>query len=120
MVLHFKIIGTLSIALASIHFLFPKYLNWGKELKALSLINRQIMAVHTFFIAFFVFLVGLLCLTSGSELIATSLGKKISLGLGLFWVARLLTQFFAYSPDLGKGRDLKQFCTYCFPYFGYT
>lgn len=76
MEIHFKIIGTLLIGLALVHVIFPKYFNWDKELKLLSLINRQIMIVHTFFIALVVFLMGLLCLTSASQLIETELGRK--------------------------------------------
>jgi len=102
--LHLKIIGILLLVLALIHIIFPKYFNWNKELKSLSLINRQMMIVHTFFIALTVFLIGLLCLTSSTELIETSLGKKISLGIGVFWTVRLLFQFFGYSSDLWKGK----------------
>ncbi len=104
---HIKIIGILLIALAFVHIIFPKYFNWNKELKYLSLINRQMMTVHTFFIAFTVFLMGLLCLTSSIELIETNLGKKISLGLGIFWAIRLFIQFFVYSSDLWKGKKLE-------------
>ena len=104
MEIHFKIIGVLLIALALIHIVFPKYFNWKNELKSLSLINRQMMTVHTFFIALIVFLMGLLCLTSSSEIIETTLGKKLSLGLGIFWTVRLFIQFFGYSTDLWKGK----------------
>lgn len=107
MYIHIKIIGFLLIALALVHIIFPKYFNWGKELKFLSLINRQMMIVHTFFIAFTVFLMGLLCLTSTSELIETNLGKKISLGLGVFWTIRLFIQLFVYSTDLWKGKKFE-------------
>ena len=102
--LHLKIIGILLIALGLVHFVFPKYFNWNKELSSLSLINRQMMTVHTLFIAVLVFLMGILCLTSSDELIATNLGKKISLGLGLFWTIRLFIQFFGYSSELWKGK----------------
>jgi hypothetical protein len=51
-----------------------------------------------------VFLMGLLCLSSADELIETSLGKKIALGLGVFWSIRLFIQFFGYSADLWKGK----------------
>lgn len=105
--IHIKIIGFLLIALAVVHVIFPKYFNWNKELKSLSLINRQMMTVHTFFIAFTVFLMGLLCLTSTSELIETNLGKKISLGLGVFWTIRLFIQLFVYSSDLWKGKKFE-------------
>jgi len=107
MEIHFKIIGFLLITLALIHIFFPKYFNWKEELKSLSVINRQMMTFHTFFIALTVFLMGLLCLTSSSELIETNFGKKISLGLGIFWTVRLFTQFFGYSTDLWKGKKFE-------------
>jgi hypothetical protein len=101
---HLNITGVLLIVLALVHIVFPKYFNWGEELGSLSLINRQMMMVHTFFIALIVLLIGLLCLTSSSELTATNLGKKISLGLAIFWTTRLFIQFFAYSSKLWKGK----------------
>jgi hypothetical protein len=107
MEIHLKIIGILLIALALVHIIFPKHFNWSKELKSLSLINRQMMTVHTFFIALTVFLMGLLCLTSSGDLIETNLGKKISLGFGLFWTVRLFIQFFVYSTDLWKGKKFE-------------
>ena len=107
MEIHYKIIGILLIALAFVHVIFPKYFKWEKELKSLSLINRQIMKVHTFFIALVVFLIGLLCLTSANELINTELGKKVSLGFGIFWSFRLIIQFFGYSSKLWKGKKME-------------
>lgn len=104
MVVHFKIIGWLLMALAIVHFIFPKYFNWKQELKSLSLINKQMIIVHTFFIALVVFLMGLLCLTSAVELIETELGRKISLGLAIFWSFRLVIQFVGYSSKLWKGK----------------
>lgn len=102
--IHIKITGVILMVLALLHLIFPRYFNWEKELPALSLINRQMMVVHTFFIALIVFLMGLLCLSSADELIETSLGKKIALGLGVFWSTRLFIQFFGYSADLWKGK----------------
>ncbi len=107
MEIHIQIIGTLLIVLSLIHVIFPSYFNWKSELQHLSLMNRQMMTVHTFFIALTVFLIGLLCVTSASELIVTSLGKKISLGLAVFWTIRLFTQIFIYSPKLWKGKTFE-------------
>jgi hypothetical protein len=104
MELHIKIIGILLILLAFLHVIFPRYFKWKSELALLSDINRQMMYVHAFFIALSVFLMGLLCLTLSSELITTSFGKKISLGLGIFWLTRLLFQFIGYSSVVWKGR----------------
>ena len=104
MEIHYKISGIILIILAFTHITFPKYFNWNKELRTLSLVNRQMMTVHTFFIGLTVFLMGLLCLSSSHELIETPFGKKISLGLGIFWTIRLFIQFFGYSPTLWKGK----------------
>jgi hypothetical protein len=104
MEVHFKIIGGLLVSLSLVHIIFPKYFHWKEELKSLSLINRQMMIIHTFFIALVVFLIGLLCLTSSNDLIETKLGKTISFGLGIFWSIRLFIQFFGYSVALWKGK----------------
>jgi hypothetical protein len=66
--------------------------------------NRQMMYVHSFFIAFVVFLMGVLCLTSARELIHTALGKRLALGLAFFWTIRGLVQLFGYSSKIWKGR----------------
>ena len=107
MEIHFKIIGTLLIALAFLHIFFPKYFDWDKELISLSLINQQMMYIHMFFIAFVLFLMGLLCLTSSRELIETDLGRKITLGFGVFWTIRLFIQFWGYSSKLWQGKTFE-------------
>jgi hypothetical protein len=107
MEIHFKIIGVSLAVLALVHVIFPKYFNWKEELKSLSLINRQMMMVHTFFIALSVLLMGLLCLTSSTELTQTNLGKTISLGLGIFWTLRLFVQLFGYSARLWRGKTFE-------------
>jgi len=76
-------------------------------LRALSLINRQMMYVHTFFIAVVVFLMGLLCLTSSADLTQSAFGRKIAFGLGVFWTIRLFIQFFGYSSKLWKGKTFE-------------
>lgn len=104
MQIHLIIVGIIFILLAFIHIVFPKYFEWEKEFRSLSLANRQIMKIHTVFIALTVFLMGLLCLTSANDLMETSLGKKIILGLAIFWTTRLVFQFFGYSSKLWKGK----------------
>lgn len=99
-----QIVGGLLLVLAIIHVIFPRYFNWREELAGLQLINRQMMQVHTFFIALTVGLIGLLCLTSAPEIVGTPLGRKLALGLAVFWGLRWCFQFFVYSPDLWKGK----------------
>jgi len=107
MELHLKTIGIVSIALSLIHLDFPKRFNWKAELKTLSLINRQLMEVHTFFIGLILFLSGLLCYFLADEIVGTHLGRQLSLGFFLFWGCRLYFQFFVYSPLLWKGKKFE-------------
>jgi hypothetical protein len=107
MYIHLKIIGFVLMALAMVHAIFPRYFHWKEELKDLSLINRQMMKVHTFFIALTVFLMGLFCVIHTDEIIGTHLGKIISLGFGIFWFFRLVIQFVGYSPELWKGKTFE-------------
>jgi len=104
MTLQLELIGALLVVLALLHAAFGWYFNWRREFAVVSLINRQMMYVHTFFVAFTVGLMGLLCLTSAAELVGTPLGRRVALGLGVFWLARLLIQFFGYSASLWRGK----------------
>lgn len=65
------------------------------------------MKIHTFFIALTVLLMGVLCLTSTYDLATTTLGRRLSLGLGIFWGLRLFIQFFGYSTTLWKGKKFE-------------
>lgn len=104
MELQLKIIGALLIALSLIHVFFPAYFKWKTELQPLSPINRQMMYVHTFFLAFALLLMGLLCISSAKDLIETPLGRRIGLGFAIFWALRLVIQFFGYSSKLWRGK----------------
>ena len=58
MEIHLKIIGFILIVLAFVHIIFPRYFAWKEQLKSLTLINKQMMYVHTFFIAVTTLLIG--------------------------------------------------------------
>jgi len=92
------------VVLALLHAGFARYFNWRQEFAGVSMINREMMYVHTFFVAFTVLLMGLLCLTSATDLVNTPLGHRLALGCAIFWLARLLTQFVGYSAALWRGK----------------
>jgi hypothetical protein len=104
MELQLKIAGTLLIFLGFMHVVFPRFFGWKSDLQGITLINRQMMYVHTFFVAAMVVLMGLLCLFCSKDLMHTKLGRQISFGLFVFWGLRLVFQFFVYSPRLWKGK----------------
>ncbi len=107
MELHLEIIGCILIVLGLMHMVIPSYAKWKKELPALSLLNKQLMQVHTFFIAFVVFLIGILCLVSAADFVHTKLGRQLSLCLFVFWFTRLIFQFAVFSPMLWKGKKFE-------------
>ena len=107
MEIHLKIIGILLILLSLVHIGFPKKFNWKTEFENVSLVNTQMMYVHTFFIGLVIFMIGVLCLITSKELVETHLGQKISFGLGVFWGIRLFFQFFVYSSKLWKGKTFE-------------
>lgn len=104
MEIHIKIVGSLLIALSLMHVVIPRYFKWEQELSPLSLITRQIVYVHTFFIAFVVLLMGFLCIKYSRELVYDPFGRVITLGLFGFWLTRLIFQFFVYSPNVWRGK----------------
>ncbi len=107
MELNIKIAGIFMILLSLMHIGFPRYFKWEIELKKVSLINKQLMEVHTFFVAFTVFLMGILCMISSNDLINSMLGRRISMGLGVFRGLRLFIQLFGFSSSLWKGKTFE-------------
>jgi hypothetical protein len=112
-----EITGGLLIGLALLHAIFPRYFRWKEESAAFGLLTRQILYVHTFFIALTVFLMGLLCVTSAAELLHTPLGRRICLGLAVFWGIRLVIQFFGYSSKLWRGKVFETIAHIAFTLF---
>ena len=107
MKLQLELIGSAMILLALVHLAFPRYFAWKESLAGQTLLHRQVVKVHTFFIALTVFLMGLLCLTSARLLVDTVLGRRIALGLAFFWGCRLLIQLFGYSTKLWRGKPFE-------------
>ena len=86
------------------HAFFSRYFGWERELAEVSLLTRQIFFVHSFFIALGVVLGG-----AGSFLCADALlrpgalSRTLLAGMTVFWLCRLLAQFFAYDARIWKG-----------------
>jgi hypothetical protein len=104
-----NIAGILLILLSLLHVIFPQYFKWKQELSTLSFMNREMMYVHSFFIALTVMMMGILCVTSANEMLTTPFGKRISLALAIFWTIRLVIQFFGYSQEIWKGKRFETF-----------
>jgi hypothetical protein len=101
---HLRAAGALQIALAAAHLAFPRRFNWGQELARLSLLNRQMFLVHTFFICVVLVLMGGLSLFAAEALLeATALSRLVLGGFAAFWGLRLVVQWLVYDPTLWRG-----------------
>jgi cytochrome c biogenesis protein CcdA len=102
--LHLKLAGLAMMVLGVAHVLFGPRFKWKEELERVSLLNRQIFYVHTFFIALVVALLGILAFFYTSALLEpTPLARVLLSGIVIFWGCRLLVQFFVYDASLWKG-----------------
>lgn len=99
-----RVAGALQLALAALHPFFPRRFGWGEELPRLSLLNRQIFVVHTFFIGLTVAMFGALSLFGAPALTQpTSLSRLVLGGMAAFWGIRLAVQWFVYDSRLWRG-----------------
>ena len=104
---HLRALGVIFVLLAGVHGIFPRRFDWARELQRLSLINQQLMTVHTFFIAVVVLLIGVVCVADAEALAGTPLGRHFCAGLAVFWGLRLYAQHFVYSPALWRGKSFE-------------
>src|SRR4051812_18692773 len=67
--LHLRIVGVLLLALVALNLYVPRRFNWRDELRALSLLNRQIFQVHAAFICIMLAMFAALALFYSSDLL---------------------------------------------------
>jgi hypothetical protein len=104
LVVHLRIVGVLMALVAVVNLFVPGRLRWREEMSRLSLVNRQIFQVHSFFIVLTVTLVSALLLTVGDTLLEpTRLSRAVLVGLTAFWALRMLAQWFFYSGEIWRG-----------------
>jgi hypothetical protein len=104
--LHLRLAGALQIALAVLHLFFQKRFNWKEELARLSILNRQIFLVHTFFLCFVLASIGALSLLAPEALLQPSpLARMVLAGFSGFWGLRFLFQWFVFDPKLWRGNN---------------
>lgn len=102
---HLRFAGATLLLLSSLHLFFPKRFQWHEDLAQLSLLNRQIFYVHTFFVGLVLVLMGIpLLLHPETWLEPSAAGHWVAAGFTIFWGMRLLIQWFGYSSSLWRGK----------------
>src|SRR5215471_5065036 len=102
--LHLKIVGIVLIILGLAHGAFSKRFNWKTDLAKLSLMNRQMFLVHSFFIGLVLVLMGGVSLFYTQALLQPApLSRLVLAGTVVFWLCRWFIQFFVYDSALWRG-----------------
>jgi hypothetical protein len=102
--LHLRIAGGLMLLLVLVNLYVPRRFNWRGEMAALSLLNRQIFLVHAGFICIVLAMFAALSIGLAAELLKpTPLARAVLGGIALFWLLRLLTQWFVYDWRIWRG-----------------
>jgi hypothetical protein len=115
MAFNLRLVGLMMIALVFVNLLVPRRFRWREELAGVSLLNRQIFQVHGMFIVLTLALFAVLLLTSSDALLVPSpLSRAVLAGLTIFWGARMLAQWFVYSPDIWRGNRFRTVMHYVF------
>lgn len=110
-----RVAGVLLLVLVVLNLFVPRRFGWGEELSRVSLLNRQIFIVHAGFILLVLLLMAALTLALPHELVAPSpLSRAILLGLTLFWLIRLLVQWFYYDSRIWRGHRFNTTMHYLF------
>lgn len=103
--LHLRLVGALLITLGLAHTAFGRFFKWKSELSRLSLLTRQIFQIHGFFIALVVAMIGVCSAFFTDALLARGpLSRVVLSGFVIFWLSRLICQFFVYDPNIWRGR----------------
>lgn len=103
-VLALRTAGATLIALALFHAVLWRALSWGEEIRRLTPLNARVFAVHTFFIAFVLFGLGVLSLARPDLLVTESeLAKLLLVGVVIFWLARLVLQPLVFDRAMRGG-----------------
>ena len=93
----------------------PRRFEWKREMAGLSLLNRQIFWVHSWFICLILAQCGLLALLLTRQLLEpTPLARAIDGGVAFFWLLRLVMQWFVYSPSIWRGNRFYTVVHYTF------
>ena len=96
--------GVLHFGILLASALTPRVLDWRHELAKLDPLTRQLVWVHGAFIVLVIVAFGVLSVTLPRELAAgTWLARSVCGFIALFWIARLVVQFFVFDAKAYLG-----------------
>ncbi|MCQ4207410.1 hypothetical protein [Streptomyces longispororuber] len=103
-----RLVGVALIVMGLVHAALPRILGWPADLRASSLLTRQVSYAHLFFIALTCTLLGALPFAFAPALLTGApLPTFLLCAQTLFWGLRWIMQFAYFSPRLWRGDRLR-------------
>lgn len=97
-----KIGGCASIGWLIFHLFFWRIFDWRAELKRLSYLNSGVMQVLNLCLSFVFLLFAFVSLWHTNELLTTSIGRSVAIGIGVFWLFRFILQPMFWGTSLSS------------------
>ncbi|WP_042368547.1 hypothetical protein [Streptacidiphilus neutrinimicus] len=99
-----RLVGAALVGIGLFHTVLPRLIGWPSDLAGTTLLTRQVVSAHLFFIALTCVLLGLLPLVLAPSLLAGGpLGTALLGGQSVFWGTRWVFEFAVFSPRLWRG-----------------
>ncbi|MEU6840522.1 hypothetical protein ABZ930_01445 [Streptomyces sp. NPDC046716] len=103
-----RLVGLALILMGLVHAVLPRVLGWPGDLRASSLLTRQVSYAHLFFIGLTCALLGALPLAFAPDLLTGApLPTFLLCAQTLFWGLRWIMEFAYFSPRLWRGHRLR-------------
>ncbi|MEU6241698.1 hypothetical protein [Streptomyces sp. NPDC047024] len=103
-----RLVGVALIFMGLVHVALPRILGWPADLRASTLLTRQVSYAHLFFIALTCALLGTLPLAFAPALLTGApLPTFLLCGQTLFWGLRWIMEFAYFSPRIWRGDRLR-------------
>lgn len=93
--------GILNLLLAVFHMLFPWIFAWGKDLQAVSNVNKAILYTFQSVMVFVLVAFAYLSIVHRTDLVTTRLGRSVLFLIGIVWLIRAVAEvvFFRLGAD---------------------
>lgn len=92
-----KLAALFNFVLGVFHLFFWKLLKWEEQLKRVSSVNKAVVQTLNICLTFILLLIAFIFFFHSDEVITTSIGKGLLLGMTLFWSVRVFAQLYYFN-----------------------
>lgn len=96
--------GFVWVGLFGFHALFWRLFDWKKDLENLTPLNKSVMQVMNLALMVFIFIFGFVSFFHADDLLTTSLGRTLLIGIVAFGTIRTILQFLFFNLKDNRSR----------------